>query len=82
MPCHYPEKLQMDYYSKAPLQTQEILCSRHLSALSPIPDKLKQRPIVIAIPLHNQANSLGEALQSAIAQTSVRDDQADRKSVV
>lgn len=66
----------MDYYKQSPIQTREIICPRRLSEFSPIPVNLKQRPIVIAIPLHNQAKSLGNALQSAIAQTSVQGEQA------
>ena len=47
-----------------------------MTEINPIPDYLKQRHIVIAIPLHNQAISLGTALQSALEQTSVKEGRA------
>ncbi|MBW3164592.1 glycosyltransferase family 2 protein [Ferrimonas balearica] len=66
----------MDYRNKAPLRVKEILCPRHLTERSPIPDALKHRPIVIAIAIHNQAKCLERALRSALEQTVIISQQA------
>lgn len=61
----------MHYQAKAPNQHHEILCTRDLIPIRPIADELKNRPIVIAIAVHDQGKSLTKALESALTQTAV-----------
>lgn len=60
----------------APRVPAEALCSRQMKVLVPPGDEFWNAEIVIAISLHNQAESLSAALGSAMGQTVVTDQRA------
>lgn len=53
---------------QAPRRQEFILCRRNISILGSVSDYARNASVVIAMPLHNQADTLRTALESALAQ--------------